>query len=201
MQWSSLIVIGASAGGVDALRSLVAGLRRDFAAPILIVLHIGAHRSELPALLSSAGPLPAKHAEDNELMLAGHIYIAPPDRHMIVEGPRLRLTRGPRENWARPAINPLFRSAAEHYGASAIGVILTGRLNDGTAGLYEIMRHGGVTVIQDPDDAAYPDMPRSAVTHGAPDHCPPLAEIAALLTRLVAEGQSTKVINIPPQVL
>ncbi|MDP1913747.1 chemotaxis protein CheB [Brevundimonas sp.] len=201
MGWSSLLVIGASAGGVDALRSMVAGLRRDLAAPVLIVLHIGAHRSELPALLSAAGPLPAKHADDNERMQVGQIYIAPPDRHMIVAGPGLRLTRGPRENWARPAINPLFRSAAEHYGRSAIGVILTGRLNDGTAGLYEIRCHGGVTVVQDPDDAAWPDMPRSAVTHGAPDYCPPLAEIAALLNRLVAESQGGKAVVIPSQAL
>lgn len=201
MKPSSLIVIGTSAGGVVALRSLVAGLPRDLAAPILIVLHTGAHRSELPDLLSAAGPIPAKHADDNELMRPGQIYIAPPDRHMVVAGPRLRLTRGPRENWARPAINPLFRSAAEHYGASAIGVILTGRLNDGTAGLYEIKRHGGVTIVQDPDDAAYPDMPRSAVTHGEPDHCPPLAEIAALLIRLVAEGHDAKAVLTFPQAL
>ena len=201
MKSTPLIVIGASAGGVDALRSLVSGLSGELAAPVLIVLHIGAHRSELPALLSSAGPLPAKHADDNELMQPGQIYIAPPDRHMVVAGPRLRLNRRPRENWARPAINPLFRSAAEHFGASVIGVILTGRLNDGTAGLYEIKRHGGVTVVQDPDDAAYPDMPRSAVAHGRPDYCPSLVEIAALLNRLVAESQHADAIVTRPHAL
>ncbi|SFF29078.1 CheB methylesterase, partial [Sulfitobacter brevis] len=103
MARSSIIVIGASAGGVAALRSLVAALPRTFSAPVLVVLHIGAYRSELPTLLNTAGPVPAKHAEDGETILPGHIYVAPPDRHLIVAGGRLRLLRGPKENCARPA--------------------------------------------------------------------------------------------------
>lgn len=189
MKWSSLIVIAASAGGVDALRSLVAGLPADLAAPVLIVLHIGAHPSELPALLSAAGALPAKHAEHNERMRPGRIYVAPPDRHMIVVEDRLQLTRRPRENWARPAINPLFCSAADAWGPAVIGVILTGRLNDGTGGLIEINRRGGLTVVQTPDDAAYPEMPASALTHASPDYSLPLADIPALLVQLVAARQ------------
>ena len=168
----------------------------DLAAPILIVLHIGVHPSELPALLSVAGPLPAKHAEHNERMRPGRIYVAPPDRHMIVVEDRLQLTRRPRENWARPAINPLFRRAADAWGAAVIGLILTGRLNDGTAGLIEINRRDGLTVVQAPDDAAYPGMPASASARASPGYSLPLADIPALLGRLVADRQRD-VANIP----
>ena len=121
MARSSIIVIGASAGGVGALRLLAAALPATLSAPVLVVLHIGAHRSELPALLKAAGPIPAKHAEDGETISPGHIYVAPPDRHMIVADGRLRLLRGPKENCARPAIDPLFRSVAENYGPGARG--------------------------------------------------------------------------------
>ncbi len=190
MKRSPLIVIGASSGGVGSLRSLVAGLHPALAAPVLIVLHIGANRSQLPAMLTAAGPIPAKHADDHEPIRPGQIYIAPPDRHMIIVDGCVRLTRGPKENWARPAIDPLFRSAAESYGSAAIGVILTGHLNDGTTGLQEIKRRGGITVVQDPNDADYPEMPRSAAAHVKIDYCVPLADIPRLLNQLVAEGQA-----------
>ena len=119
----SVVVIGASAGGVTALQDFASRLSAPIPAPILVVL-----RSELPALLNAAGPTPAKHGEDGELIRAGHIYLAPPDRHMMVDGHLILLTRAPKENWARPAIDPLFRSAAFAYGSSAIGVVLTGDL-------------------------------------------------------------------------
>ncbi|HET7673951.1 MAG TPA: chemotaxis protein CheB [Gammaproteobacteria bacterium] len=180
------MVIGTSAGGVAALRALAAGLPADLPAPVCVVQHIGRHRSELPALLVRSGPLPATHAEDGEPLRDGHIYVAPPDYHLIVATGHLHLSRGPRENFARPAIDPLFRSAAEAYGPDAIGVILTGRLNDGTAGLYEIKRRGGIAVVQAPADAEHADMPASALAHVEIDHCVPLAEIAPLLTRLAA---------------
>lgn len=166
----------------------MAGLRPGLAAPIFIVLHIGARPSLLPELLDSAAGLHAKHAEDYEPIRPGQIYIAPPDRHMIIDDDYVRLTRGPKENWARPAIDPLFRSAAQTYGSAAIGVILTGQLNDGTAGLREIKRNGGVTVVQDPSDAEYPDMPTSAAAHVEVDYCIPLAGMAGLLNHLVAGG-------------
>ncbi len=185
MARSSIIAIGASAGGVAALRSLAAALPSTLSAPILVVLHIGAYRSELPALLNAAGPLSAKHAEDGEAIYRGHIYVAPPDRHLIVADGRLRLLRGPKENCARPAIDPLFRSFAESYGPGAVGVVLTGNLNDGTLGLLEIKRCGGVAIAQDPTDADYPEMPRSAAEHVALDYCLPLAEIPKLLVELV----------------
>lgn len=186
MARSSIIAIGASAGGVSALRSLVSGLSETFPAPILVVLHIGAQPSELPRLLSAAGPLPAEHAEDGQPILPGHIHVAPPDRHMIVVDGRLRLSRGPKVNCARPAIDPLFRSVAESFGRVAVGVILTGNLNDGTLGLFEIARRGGIAVAQDPNDAAYPGMPKSAAEHVALDYCLCLADMPELLAELAA---------------
>ncbi|MBC7283276.1 chemotaxis protein CheB [Hoeflea sp.] len=194
MTRSSIITIGASSGGVVALRSIAAALPAAFSAPLLVVLHIGALRSELPALLNMAGPLPAKHAEDGDMILPGHIYVAPPDRHMIVADGRLRLVRGPKENSARPAIDPLFRSVAENFGSDAVGVILTGNLNDGTLGLFEIKRRGGVAIGQNPNDAAYPDMPRSAAEHVALDYCPPLADIPELLIELVDQKKGRKAV-------
>lgn len=178
------IVVGASAGGVEALVRLARALPDRLNAPVFVVLHVGGHPSELPALLTAAGVLQAKHPDAGELIAAGRIYVAPPDRHMTVQDGRIHLSRGPRENWTRPAINPLFRSAAFEYGSDLIGIILTGRLNDGSTGLLEVKRHGGVTIVQSPQDAAYPAMPSSALAHAAPDHCLPLAEIGPLVARL-----------------
>ncbi|WP_258045730.1 chemotaxis protein CheB [Mesorhizobium sp. NBSH29] len=176
MASSSIIVIGASAGGVGALRFLAAALPNTFPAPVLVVLHIGAHRSELPELLNSAGPLPAKHAEDGETIHPGRIYVAPPDRHMIVADGRLRLLRGPKENCARPAIDPLFRSAAEHYGTDALGVILSGNLNDGT---LACLKSSGAAASRLPKLPTTPHIRtcRKAPAHVALDYCPPLAEM------------------------
>ena len=185
----SIVVIGASAGGVDAIRVLTAALPAGFAAAVFVVLHVGAHKSELPWLLNQMGPLRASHPEDGDPIRAGQIYVAPPDHHLLVESGHMRLTRGPRENWARPAVDPLFRSAARAYGPGVIGVVLTGGLNDGTAGLFEVKQRGGMTVVQDPDDAADSGMPRSALRHVAVDHCLPLQDIAALLATLVGKRQ------------
>ena len=187
---SRMIVIGASAGGVEAIGRLTAALPADFDATLFVVLHIGAHKSQLPSLLNNAGRLRACHPSNGEPIRRGHIYVAPPDHHMVLDEGVIRLTRGPRENWARPAIDPLFRSAARTFGSSVIGVILTGGLNDGTAGLFEIKQQGGMTVVQDPDDAADSSMPRSALQHVAVDHCLPLQDIPPLLIRLVAARPS-----------
>lgn len=191
----TIVVIGASAGGVDAICSLAAALPADFPAAVFVVLHIGAHKSQLPWLLNQAGSLPACHPADGDLVRPGHIYVAPPDHHLVVERGHVRLTRGPRENWARPAVDPLFRSAARAYGADVIGVILTGGLNDGTAGLLEIAQRGGTTVVQDPDDAADPGMPRSALRHVTVNHCLPLQDIPALLAVLVGKRRSAPFIE------
>lgn len=183
----AVIVAGASAGGVEALEALVRGLPRDLPAAVCVVLHIGNRRSAAPAILAKAGPLPTAHATDGEAMRPGRIYVAPPGHHLLVEpAGRLRLSRGPRENGSRPAADPLFRSAAQAYGPKVIGVVLSGVLNDGTAGLGEIKRRGGTAVVQDPADARYAGMPRSVLGNVAVDHCLPAAALGGLLARLVA---------------
>lgn len=188
---AGVAVLGASQGGVEALREIVRALPEDFPATILVVLHTGAHSSVLPWLLSESGPLPAAHARQDEPIEPGRIYVAPPDRHMLAVDGHLELTRGPRENWSRPAIDPTLRTVAEAYGTHATGVILTGHLNDGTAGLYELKRRGGTAIVQDPAQAAISSMPQSAREHVNIDHCLPLAEIADCLTRL-ARAQSRR---------
>ena len=180
----AIIVIGTSTGGLAPLRQIVAGLAPDLPAAICVVQHIGAHHSHLPALLSRSGPLQAMEATDGSPIEAGRIYIAPSDQHLIVSDGHLHLTRGPRENYARPAIDPLFRSAAETFGPNAIGVILTGKLNDGTAGLYEIKRRGGIAVAQDPDESESPGMPASALDHVMVDYVLPAASMARLFNEL-----------------
>lgn len=193
-----VVVIGASAGGVDALKRLASALPHGFPAPVLIVLHVG-EVSYMPEILSRAGPLPARRPESGERILAGSIYVAPPRRHMLVHDDHILLRRGPRENLARPAIDPLFRSVACSFGARAIGVVLTGSLSDGSSGLHAIKRCGGVTIVQDPSDALVPDMPRNALDHVDVDHCVPLAELADLLARLVAEP-ARELIAIPEEI-
>lgn len=187
-----IVAIGASQGGVDALRALVAKLPGDFPAAILVVVHIGAGPSLLPSILNEASSLRASHARNGETIESGRIYIAPPDHHLLLTDGKLELSRGPRENWARPAIDPLFRSVAESCGDGAIGLILTGGLNDGTAGLYEIKRRGGLAIVQDPAEAEAPSMPRSALENVAVDFCVPLRDMPRLLVRLVAEAAKTE---------
>jgi two-component system chemotaxis response regulator CheB len=143
----------------------------------------------LDGILDRAGPLPAHAVHGGERPQPGHIYVPPPDRHLVVEPNRLRLTKGPRENLFRPAVDPLFRSTAQVYGPAAVGVVLTGNLDDGTAGLWAIKQLGGVAIVQDPADAAYPSMPRSAIHHVKVDHVVPLPAVAPLLAR---------VLSIPP---
>ena len=184
MELNRLIVIGASAGGVTALLQLAAELPHGLQAAVLIVLHVGSHQSELPKLMSSRAVLPVAHAQDGEQIEPGTVRVAPPDHHLLVAGGRLLLSRGPKENFARPAIDPLFRSAALAYGPSTVGVVLTGMLDDGTAGLQVVKECGGIAVVQDPQDALEPSMPASALRYVAVDHCLPLAAIAGLLTSL-----------------
>jgi two-component system, chemotaxis family, protein-glutamate methylesterase/glutaminase len=182
-----LIVIGTSAGGIEALRELVALLPSDFSSPIAVVMHSSPHAPGIVHdILSRAGRLPAVSARNGEHLRAGYIYVAPPDFHLLVEPGRLRLAKGPKENRFRPAIDPLFRSAAQVYGPAAIGVILTGHLDDGTAGLWAIKKLGGVAIVQDPNDAMYRSMPESALHSVAVDHCVPLRDIAPLLVRLTS---------------
>jgi len=182
-----MIVIGASAGGIEALKTLVHGLPAHFPASVFVVLHIPPQNpSTLPTLLCRAGPLRAFHPLDHELIAQQLIYVAPPDCHLLVEVGQVRLSKGLKEKWSRPAIDALFRSAAHAYGPRVVGVILTGGLDDGSARLLAVKRSGGVAIVQDPDDARFPAMPRSALASVSVDYTVPLSSIAPLLVRLVA---------------
>jgi two-component system, chemotaxis family, protein-glutamate methylesterase/glutaminase len=181
-----LIVIGASAGGVEALQRLVTDFPAELPASVLVVLHLmTSGTSVLDSILARAGTLPVTQARDGERLQRGHIYVAPPGLHMLLRGPTIHLSAGPRENGHRPAIDPLFRSAARAYGARSIGVVLTGNLDDGTDGLRLIKERGGATVVQDPDDAAYGDMPQNAIDHVEPDRIVPLADMGRTLWELL----------------
>jgi two-component system chemotaxis response regulator CheB len=182
-----IIVVGASAGGVGTLSRLVRGLPAGFPVSLFVVCHFPSGcQSVLPEILSRSGPLLAAHAQDGEQFVPGHIYVAPPDRHLVLTpNGRTRLTRGARENHSRPAIDPLFRSAARYYGPRVIGVILTGALSDGTAGLMAVRAAGGMAVVQDPRDALVAAMPQSATDIAGADYIVPEAGLADLLTELV----------------
>jgi two-component system chemotaxis response regulator CheB len=182
-----IVVVGASAGGVEALVELAASLPGDLSAAVFVVLHLPATgTSALPEILRRHGPLPAAHVRDGEPIQPGRIYVAPPDHHVLVRTGHVHLSRGPRENGHRPAIDPLFRSAAREYAARVIGVVLSGALDDGTAGLLAIKSRGGIAVVQNPEDALYPGMPGNALEHAQVDHVLAAASMGKLLTRLLA---------------
>lgn len=187
MNTHDIVVIGASAGGVEAITTVLAGLPRDLRAAVLVVLHISRGRSVLPEIISRVSRLPATHPQDGDQLHYGHIYVAPPDHHLTVEGTQVRVQHGPSENGVRPAVDPLFRSAARAFGPRVVGVVLTGALDDGTAGLAAVKEAGGIAVVQDPDEAFSPSMPRSAMNLVAVDHVLPLREIPILLTTLALE--------------
>lgn len=181
-------VVGASAGGVEALRELVAQLPGDYKGALLVVLHVAPMgTSVLPQILSRAGELTATHAEDGEEIKAGHIYVAPPDKHLLVSNGRLSLDRGPRINGHRPAVDSLFRTAADVWGQRAVGVVLSGVLDDGTAGLLAIKRRGGKAFVQDPDEALYEGMPRSAIEFVKPDLIGSASAIGQAIAELGSE--------------
>jgi two-component system chemotaxis response regulator CheB len=195
------IVIGASSGGVAALSKLCASLPGDLPASVLVVLHIGARTSHLPKILASSGPLPAKHAEDGEAALPGHIYVAPPDHHMLLEDGTIRLNRGPKENHTRPAVDPLFRSAALARGPRVIGIVLSGYLDDGTAGLHAIKRCGGMAMVQDPAEAQADSMPRSALQNVAVDYCLGMGRLASKLADLAGKPVEQGISRRPEELL
>ncbi|MBW0000281.1 MAG: chemotaxis protein CheB [Verrucomicrobia bacterium] len=193
MSGKDIIVIGTSTGGSEALQVVVSGLPADLRAALFIVLHISADGlGILPDTLARAGRLPASNAQNWEAIRPGRIYVAPPDHHLLLErSGHVRITRGPRENRFRPAVDPLFRSAAHAFGPRVAGVVLTGGLDDGTAGLWTIKDRGGTTIVQDPDAALAPSMPRNTLEHVTVDHCVPLEEIAPLLVRLSLQPAET----------
>ena len=180
-----IIVIGASAGGVEAIPRLIASLPAELPASVFVVLHIPAEGPDLlPKIIRRTASLSVSHGVDGESVRKGHVYVAPPDHHLQIDGTLVRLSRGPRENFHRPSIDALFRSAAESYGPRVVGVVLTGNLDDGTAGLHAVKSARGIAIVQDPKDALVPAMPQSALRNVRVNHCVPLAKIAPLLVKL-----------------
>ncbi|SDG58347.1 two-component system, chemotaxis family, response regulator CheB [Dyadobacter soli] len=193
MEKRNIIVIGASMGGFDALKKIATDLPADLDAAIFIVWHMSPYvRGVLPQALNKVCGIPAAHAFDGERITMNRIYVAPPDHHMILEDGIIRVTHGPKENRFRPAVDPLFRSAAYIYGNRVIGVILSGALDDGTAGLWTVKYLGGLALVQDPADAEVPSMPESAIRQVTTDHITPLIEIAQTLVGLASESVGEK---------
>jgi two-component system chemotaxis response regulator CheB len=181
-----IVTIGASAGGVEALTRIVSRLPPDFPAACFVVLHIPSETtSVLPAILNRSGPLHASHPFDGERIEMSRIYVAPPDRHLLLKHGFISLVNGPRENRHRPAIDPLFRTAARAYASRVTGVILTGAGDDGVAGLRAIKNRGGVAIVQDPAEAAIPELPRSALEFVDVDHVVSIDELTLLLNEIV----------------
>ena len=201
MRASHIVVVGTSSGGLETLRILMAALPADFPAPICLVMHIAPQApGVLAEILARCGPLPTHTARNGDRLRPGHIYVAPPDFHLVVEPGTLRVTKGPRENRFRPAIDPLFRSAAQVFGPNAFGVLLTGSLDDGSAGLWAIKQLGGTAIVQDPDDALFPQMPLNAIEHVKVDHVVPASEIAPLLVRLTSQPTEEQApVAVPPE--
>ena len=183
-----IVVIGASAGGMEALQKLVSRLPAGLPASLFVVWHLSPGvKSILPSILTKAGALPAVHPQDGDRIEPGRIYVAPNDHHMLLENGYIRVARGPKENRFRPAVDPLFRSAAYVYGPRVIGVVLTGALDDGTAGLWTIKLRGGTAIVQEPEEALIRGMPLNALDNVAVDYRLPVAEIGELLPSLVRE--------------
>lgn len=183
-----IIVIGASAGGLEAVRALLGGLPPDLAAAIFVVIHRGTREPNLmPDILASGTRLPVVTAVEGEAHRHGLVLVAPTDRHLLVGADHVHVRRGPRENRARPAIDPLFRSAAVNCSTRVIAIVLSGLLDDGTAGLLAVKRCGGIAAVQEPSDALYADMPRNAIQHAKVDHVLPVRAMPELLVRLTAE--------------
>jgi two-component system chemotaxis response regulator CheB len=183
-----VVAVAASAGGVEALRAFAAALPGEFAGVVLVVLHVpAAGPSVLPQILSRSGRLPARHASDGEEIAAGHILVAPPDRHLTVEGTHVRVLAGPRENGHRPAADVLLRSVARECGDRAAGIVLSGTMDDGAAGLRAVRVAGGLSLVQDPSEAAFPGMPQAAIAEAEPDVVGSVSLIADHLCKWIAE--------------
>ncbi|MBW4637531.1 MAG: chemotaxis protein CheB [Gloeocapsa sp. UFS-A4-WI-NPMV-4B04] len=199
MPGHNIIVIGASAGGVEALAQLVDNLPPDLPAAIFVVLHVPAQgTSVLPSILNHRikkqhknTSLWASHPQDGEKIEQGRIYVAPPDHHLLIKNGYIRLARGPKENSHRPAVDPLFRTAARVYGSRVVGIVLSGTLDDGTAGLLAVKQQGGIAIVQNPEEAMYSGMPANAIENVDVDHILPVAEIASVLVALIHKSVET----------
>jgi two-component system, chemotaxis family, protein-glutamate methylesterase/glutaminase len=194
-----IVAIGGSAGALDAMVAVVRGLPRGYLGSLFVVSHIGANPSQLPQLLAEAGQLPAVHPHHGEAVRPGHIYVAPPDRHLLVAAGRVLLSSKPREHFSRPAIDPLFRSAARAYGPRVLGIVLSGMGSDGALGLEEIRRGGGLAAVQDPAEAAFPEMPSAALHAVKADFIVKAGGIAELLVRLIGRPAVGEVAGEDPQ--
>ncbi|MBS1802237.1 MAG: chemotaxis protein CheB [Acidobacteria bacterium] len=195
-----IIVIGGSAGGFDAIRKLVAGFPADLPATVFVTIHVtGKSDGILPEIITRAGPLKANHPRDGDPVEQGRIYVAPPDHHLLIRQGHIHLGHGPRENLQRPCINAMFRSAATSYGERVAGVLLTGLLDDGAAGLWEIQQNHGTTIVQEPEEATFRSMPDSAILGLNVQYIVRLAEMAPLLNRLAMTNrdQLSQSINSP----
>lgn len=193
MRRRDIVVVGASAGGVEALSRFVSGLPDGFGGSVFVVLHVPAYsESALPRILERAGPLPAAHAREHEPILPGRIYVAPPDRHLVVLPGEVRVTRGPRENRLRPSVDVLFRTAARSYGPRVVGIVLSGALDDGSAGLLAIKQRGGLAAVQTPDEASMPSMPESALARVRVDYCLPARALAGAVADLALADRTMR---------
>lgn len=196
MAHRDIVVIGGSAGSLESLQNIITGFPRDLAASILVVIHMSA---DFPSLLAHQftrwGKLPATPAVDKEPLKKGHIYVARPDHHLTLEGHRLRVQRGPRENRHRPAVDALFRTAAREYGPRVVGVVLSGLRDDGSAGLYAVKQRGGVAIVQDPRDAPWDEMPRNALEYASPHYVLRTEDIAPTLTQLLTADNGESVMT------
>ena len=183
-----IIVIGASAGGIEACCEVLRGLPSDLPASIFIVQHVGGS-SELDAVLERCGNIKVKAASDGEPMKRGMVYVAPGDQHLLLNDGRVVVTRGPRENRQRPSVDVLFRTAARVYRSRVVAVVLSGTLDDGAAGVFAVKQRGGMVVVQDPRTALFSSMPENALRAAEADYCVPLSEIAPTLIKLVREDK------------
>lgn len=189
MAHRDIVVVGASAGGVEALQRLVAGLSPALPAAIFVVVHMPPYqRSELADILAKATALPVVAAKDGAPIVHGKVYVAVPDRHLLFDSDRLRVTRGPKENRTRPAVDVLFRSAAFAFGPRVIGIVLSGALDDGTAGLWAIKDRGGIAMVQSPSEAVFSSMPESALQHVAVDAVLPVLAMPEAIATFVEES-------------
>jgi two-component system chemotaxis response regulator CheB len=192
MTANTIIAIGTSAGGVVALRTLVECFDASWPVSVFITIHVGKNRSLMPDILNHSSPMHTTFAEHQKMFSRGTIYVAPPDRHLIIGHTSMFLSPGPKENHTRPAIDPMFRSAAQHHGPKVIGVLLTGHLFDGVNGLYEVQQCGGTAIVQDPMDAEIPEMPRNALSRLKPDYVVPLTELPNVIEQLLNGKQGAK---------
>ena len=191
MPGQNIIVIGASAGGIGPVRTLLSKLPEDIPAALFVVVHTSPEGpGTLATVLGRVTKLTVVHPEDGAAIRDGHVYVAPPDYHLLIEGQHIRLNRGPREHRLRPAVDPLFRTAAQHHRRRVIGVVLSGHMADGTHGLKVIKEAGGVAVVQDPDEAEAPAMPLNAMRRGKADYVLPVEEMARVITGLLKNVQA-----------